>query len=120
MAPNYDAATRAQVVTLKAWGATNQQITSKTGVPDRTIRSIYARALGRGFDPTDHLPIVRDHHVAEAPRSGRPRKEEENKQEGIAKVRRDRYGREKSCAEICCRVEYFSDDFNEDTLHSWL
>jgi len=31
MVHNYDAATRAQVVTLKAWGATNKQITSIVG-----------------------------------------------------------------------------------------
>jgi len=104
MAPNYNAATRAQVVTLKAWGGTNQQISSKTGVPGRTIRDIYARALKRGFDPNVDLPIVQDHHVAEAPRSGRARKQEENKEEVIAKVRRDRYGREKSCVEIAAEI----------------
>jgi transposase len=105
MTPNHDAATRAQVVTLKAWGATNKQITSKTGIPDRTIRNIYARALERGFDPNNDLAIVKDVHIAEAPRPGRPSKHtEENKQEVINKIRRDRYSREKSCAEIAIEM----------------
>ena len=56
------------------------------------IQSIYARALKRGFNPSIDLPIVQDHHVAEAPRSGRLRKQEDNKEEIITKVRRDRGG----------------------------
>jgi transposase len=105
MAPNYDAATRAQVVTLKAWGFTNNEITSKTGIPSRTIRSIYATAIKRGFDPNTDLPIVKNEHVVEAPRSGRPTKQiEENEQEIVAKIRRDRYGREKTCAQITAEM----------------
>jgi transposase len=109
MGLQYDVATRAQVVTLKGWGATNEQITAKTGVPERTIRSIYTRAKERGFDPNSNLPIVKDNHVADAPRSGRLSKQtEENKPEIIAKVRRDRYGREKSCTEIASEMSNIS------------
>jgi len=107
--PHYDIATRAQVVTLKAWGATNEQITARTGVPDRTIRSIYTRVKERGFDPNSNPPVVKDDHVADAPRSGRSSKQtEENKQEIIVKVRRDRYGREKNCTEIASEMSNIS------------
>jgi transposase len=110
MAPHYDGATRAQVVTLKAMGVKNDQITAKTGVPDRTIRGIYERAIKRGFDPNSALPVVKDEHVVDAPRSGRPSKQtEENKQEVIKKVRRDRYGREKTCAQIASEMNNISE-----------
>ena len=109
MAPNYDIATRAQVVVLKACGFKNHETTSKTGVPDRTIRRIYATAIERGFNPDDNLSIVKNEHVAEAPRSGRPIKQtKENKQEIQSKIRRDRYRREKTCAQIAEEMKNIS------------
>lgn len=80
MTPNHDAATRAQVVTLKACGFTNAQITSKTGISGGTIRGIYARAIERGFDLNANPSIITNDYVAEASRSGRPTKQiKENK-----------------------------------------
>ena len=45
--------------------------------------------------------IIKDEWVEDAPRSGRLRKHTpENTEKVIAKVRKDRYGREKSCADL--------------------
>ncbi|KAH6973228.1 hypothetical protein EDB80DRAFT_743244 [Ilyonectria destructans] len=49
-----DIATRALVVTLKAPGGatkTSLEISALTGLAVRTINSIYARAIQRGFEP---------------------------------------------------------------------
>lgn len=74
MTPNYNVATRAQVVTLEACGFTNTQITSKTGISGGTIRGIYARAIERGFDPNANPFIIINDYVAEVSRLGRPTK----------------------------------------------
>ena len=106
MAPNYDIAARAQIVTLKAFGFKNEEISIKTGVPIHTIQKIYLRAQKRGFDPNSDLPIVKNEHVIDAPRSGRPSKQtEEVKGEIFQKIRRDRYGREKTCESIASEMK---------------
>ena len=76
MAPNADIATRALIVTLKSPPAskTTAQIAAITGISARTIDSIFARAIQRGFDP-NQLPLeFHDRFLPDAPRSGRPRK----------------------------------------------
>ena len=99
-----DIATRALVVTLKApFGAakTSIEISNLTRIPVRTINHIYARAIKQGFEPNEHPLALRDEFLKDAPRSGRPTKRtEEVQQQIIAKVRRDRYGREKTAADI--------------------
>jgi transposase len=99
MAPNTPLSTRALIVCLKSpfVGKSTSEIAKETGLSARTINSIYARAIERGFEPNEPLRID-DRFLVDAPRSGRPRKEvAENL---IQKVRRDRYGREKSCADL--------------------
>jgi transposase len=54
----FDLATRALIIAYKADGKTNQEITEMTGVEKRTINSIYARAIERGFDPAIRKPHV--------------------------------------------------------------
>lgn len=46
----YDNSTCAAVVVLKAIGKLNYKITGLTRVKKRTINSIYARAIKRGFN----------------------------------------------------------------------
>lgn len=103
MAPNTDIATRALIVTLKSpiGGKTTAEVAEKTGFSTRQVNRIYARAIERGFDP-NHMPLViRDEWLQDAPRAGRPVKQTvEVRKEIIAKVRTDRYGREKACADI--------------------
>jgi len=90
MAPSYDNATRAQVVTLKALGFTNEEIRSKLclSITFTTIDRIYRRALSRGFTPDK--PICLDRHVDNAHRSRRPTKQTKEKMEEIeVKVTKD-------------------------------
>jgi hypothetical protein len=79
MAP-YEISTRAQIVTLKAIGQTTAEVIAVTGLAERTIQSIYSRAVERGFDPAVRPIIILDHYVKDAPRSGRPKRQIE---EGI-------------------------------------
>jgi transposase len=97
-----DIATRALVVTLKASaGKTTNEIIEITGLPKATINNIYARAIKRGFDPNERPIRLRDAFLADSPRSGRPTKQiEVSNEKIISKVRVDRYGRERSCADL--------------------
>ncbi|KAA8617258.1 hypothetical protein TUN199_11529 [Pyrenophora tritici-repentis] len=72
---NYSAATRALVISLKATGKGNGEITDLTGIEKRTLNRIYARAIERGFDTAERPLNLRDEHVQDAPRSGRPSKQ---------------------------------------------
>lgn len=79
---NWDIATRAQILALKAFGHKNEEIAEKlgfkkTGQSLSTVYNIWKRAKERGFDPEN--PIVLDRHVKDAPRSGRPRKPREGR-----------------------------------------
>jgi transposase len=98
-----DVATRALIVTLNSpvGGLTTAEIVEKTGISKRTIDSVYTRAIKRGFDP-NHRPIeIRDEMLQDTLCSRRPRKRiEEIKEAIITKVQRDRYSREKSCANL--------------------
>ncbi|CAN9422183.1 unnamed protein product [Alternaria alternata] len=67
--------TRAAVVVLKAIGKPNHEITGLTGVEKRTINSIYARAIERGFDPGLRPLQLEDKHLEDAHRPGRPSKQ---------------------------------------------
>jgi transposase len=78
---------------------TSEQIATLTGLSRTTVDRIYARAIERGFD--QHAsPIITDEFVKDKPRSGRPKKQDLAKDIVISKVQRDRFGREKSCADI--------------------
>jgi len=103
MAPNTDLATRALIVTLKSpiGGKTTSQISAFTGISTRQVNRIYARACERGFDPNELPLVLKDEWLEDAPRSGRPSKQTStNIDIVISKVQLDRYGREKSCADI--------------------
>ncbi|KAH6890025.1 hypothetical protein B0T10DRAFT_561574 [Thelonectria olida] len=85
-----DVATRALIVTLKSslGGKTTAEIAEITGISTRTINSIYARAIERGFNP-NHRPLtLRDEYLRDAGRAGRPKKQtDERRDEVIAKLR---------------------------------
>jgi transposase len=101
MAPTQDIATRAFVLGLKCCGTSTTEAASISGVSIRQVNRIYARALKRGFDPSCRPVNIKDDFVKDEPRPGRPSKQTKEMQEKIvSKVRRDRYGREKTCADI--------------------
>jgi hypothetical protein len=96
-----DIATRAFVVGLKSTGKTTNEVADLTGLQARTINRIYGRAIERGFDPNQRPLAIRDDYVVDASRSGRPTKQKpETEDKILTKVRFDRYGREKTCADI--------------------
>ncbi|OBT70526.1 hypothetical protein VF21_10464, partial [Pseudogymnoascus sp. 05NY08] len=118
MAPNTDISTRALIVTLKSpvGGKTTAEVAEKTGLSSRQVNKIYARAIERGFDP-NHTPLtLRDEWLQDAPRSGRPLKRTTIAQdEVVAKVRNDRYGREKACADIAGELSLQGVDISSTT-----
>ena len=103
MSPNTDPYTRTLIVALKSpsVGKSTSQISELTDVHPRTVNRIYSRAIEAGFEP-NVLPLkILPEHVQDAPRSGRPSKQTDKvKEQIIQQVRRDRYGREKSCADV--------------------
>ena len=70
--PSYDNATRAQALTLKLVGFSNAEIEKITGIQPQTVSAIHRKAIARGLNPEESKKIL-DHHVEDAPRSGRPR-----------------------------------------------
>jgi hypothetical protein len=103
--PHYDIATRAQALTFKLiLQFSNDQIEALTGMKPRTINHLVDRALERGFDPQASPPVILDIHVRDAPRSGRPSKQEDHEDAVLEKVRKDRYGREMTCAYILAEL----------------
>lgn len=105
--PSTDLATRALIVALKSplYGKTSVEIEVQTGVKERTINNIYARAIKAGFDPNARPMIICNEWLADKPRSGRPAKlGDELNQIVTEKVSTDRYGREKSAAQIADEI----------------
>ncbi|KAI1571223.1 HTH-Tnp-Tc3-2 multi-domain protein, partial [Pyrenophora tritici-repentis] len=80
MAPrsHTDSFTRAIIVTLKSRfvGKSTSQISEILGISPRTIDAIFSRACLRGFEPNGPTLKVLPEHLEDAPRSGRPRKQE--------------------------------------------
>ncbi|KAM4056938.1 hypothetical protein HRG_014824 [Hirsutella rhossiliensis] len=101
-----DIATGALTVTLKApcSGKSSTEIASFTRLSIRTVISIYARPVERGFEPNELPLTVRDEWPQNASRSGRPSKQALIQDESIVKVRRDQYGRGGNCADIATEL----------------
>ena len=107
MAPDTDIATRAFVVALKSpsGGKTTAQVVAITGLQKRTVDRIYARACERGFDPNAVPLTIKNEWLEDSPRSGRPLKQTtQSKELIVTQVRRDRFGREKTCADIASEL----------------
>jgi transposase len=105
----YDVSTRAAVLVLKSpsGGKSTPEIEGIIGIPKSTINRIYARAIERGFDPNTRPLIIKDAYLEDAPRSGRPTKQTEVVKETTKeKVSFDRYGREKTCADLAGELSH--------------
>lgn len=97
--PQYhDASTRAQVVALRDFGATAKEVAARTGVEERSQRRMLHTAKERGFVSGGK---VLNSHVEDGKKSGAPLKRTPSfTEEVVAKVRRDRFGREKSTSQM--------------------
>jgi transposase len=116
MAP-YDISTRALIVSLKATGKSNEEITFLTGIKKRTINDIFARAIKRGFDPCQRPIQIQDKYLEDASRLGRPSKQKEFLDRVVNSVRTDRYGREKSCANVAAALS--QEGYNISDITVW-
>jgi transposase len=111
-------ATRAMIVSLKsAGGQTSAQIAGRNGQSIRQVNRIYARAIERGFDPNQWPLVIKDEWLTDAPRAGRPSKQTTaNIDKVVAKVRHDRYGREKTAADIAGELSSEGIDISASTI----
>lgn len=102
MASNYDICTHALIITLESpfGGKSTNQISAITGSSPRTIDSIYSKAYQRGFKPNMPTIELLPKYLEDTPHAGRPHKQEDIHEATLEKVRRHRYGREKSCTGI--------------------
>jgi hypothetical protein len=94
---------RAAILTLKSsvCSQSSAAIQVATGVSIPSINRIYATAIKRGFEPNVVPLVILDEYIVDKPRSGRPSKQTEaNRALVISKVTVDRYGREKTLADI--------------------
>ncbi|KAJ5429567.1 hypothetical protein N7491_006583 [Penicillium cf. griseofulvum] len=71
----HDIAKRSVVVTSKAAGVSSATIAEVVGLSKRTVDRIYERALAKGFDAALRPWNISDAMLADAPRSGRPKKQ---------------------------------------------
>jgi transposase len=83
-------ATRSFIVALISprGGKTTAEVAEITGLPKRTINSIYARAIARGFDPNRQPLEIRDDMLQDNPRSGRPKKQTDEVKEAVISIAR--------------------------------
>ncbi|KAH6986757.1 hypothetical protein EDB80DRAFT_731947 [Ilyonectria destructans] len=91
----FDITARTIVLTLKApsgAGKSSAEVEAITGVTLRSINYIYRRAIQRGFQPEERPFRIRDEHVQDAPRSGRPRKDTPEAQQLVISKRSARKG----------------------------
>ena len=119
MAQNTDIATRALIVTLKSplVGMKTADVVEKVGCSARQVQRIYARAISRGFDPNETPFVLKDEWLQDAPRSGRPTKQTpETTKAIIAKVQQNRYGRERSCADLAGELSQMGVDISSTTI----
>ncbi|KAI0568700.1 hypothetical protein Alg130_11986, partial [Pyrenophora tritici-repentis] len=74
-------------VTLKSpfGGKSTTQISAITGISPRTIDAIYGRACQRGFEPNAPMIKLLPEHLEDAPRTGRPRKQDAIREVAIKK-----------------------------------
>ncbi|KAJ5188429.1 hypothetical protein N7491_004754 [Penicillium cf. griseofulvum] len=70
----HNIAVRSFAIHAKSIGISTDTISESSGLSKRTINRIYERALEKGFEPGAPWNVTED-MVADAPRSGRPKKQ---------------------------------------------
>ena len=116
----HENAQRAVIVALRALGQETSEISQLTGVAPRTIRNIFQKALERGFDPAARPLEIKDAHIEDGPRTGRPSKVDDIAKLAIEKVQLDRYGREKSTAVLAEEITEEGTATSARTVHRGL
>ena len=113
-------ADRVTVVALRAYTTkTSAEIAKIVDLSIATVNRIYARAIERGFDPI-HTKIT-DEYVQDGARSGRPTKQDPQTVNTIlSKVRLDRFGREKTCADLAGELSQEGIEISSSTVQTIL
>ena len=94
-------AQRAQACTLLSAGLPRHVVAAKCQILVSSGQRLYREAQQRGWRPNDDVCPLLEEYIADKPRSGRPTKRTNSlKRKVVEAVRRDRYGREKTCASI--------------------
>jgi transposase len=116
MAKQSSHADRVTVVVLRAYTTkTASEIAKIVDLSIATVNRIYARAIERGFDPI-HTKIT-DEYVQDSPRAGRPTKQDpETINTILSKVRLDRFGREKTCADLAGELSQEGIEISSSTV----
>lgn len=79
-------------------------IESIARIQPRTVNTIYCKAITRCLNPDENKMIL-NYHIEDGKRTGRPNMQtEEIVEDVLSKVRRDRFAREKTCAQIASDV----------------
>ncbi|KAI5302855.1 hypothetical protein KEM56_000279, partial [Ascosphaera pollenicola] len=115
--PVGDLPTRYTIVILKAFsGKTNGEIASITGRSVRSVERIYKSAIERGFNPDERPIALREEHVKDAPRSGRPPKMSQELKEQILESRIDAAGNAKGVPQMAQEWKQKGLDFSTTTI----
>merc|ERR1712000_494996 len=93
-------------------------IAAQTKISPRTIDAIFKRAKDAGFDPEARPLVIRDTNLQDLPRTGRPNKRQIFEEAVLAQVRKDRYSREKTCADIAAELSASGRSISATTV--WL
>ena len=113
----HDIALRSAIVTLKATGMSTAEVHAITDVSKRTINETFARAIARGFDPAVRPLAIKEFHVKDEQRSGRPLKDPSKVVDKVkSKIRCDRYEREEVYTQIAAELNsegYYSNKNSE-------
>ncbi|KAG0154548.1 hypothetical protein PDIDSM_116 [Penicillium digitatum] len=113
----HDIAKRAIVVTCKATGLSTATVSELSGLSTRTVNRIYERALANGFNPNSRPWNISDAMLADAPRSGRPKKQTLDVQtQVLSKVQTDENGRGKTCADIAGEMSLEGHDISSTSV----
>ncbi|KAJ5381031.1 uncharacterized protein N7496_003459 [Penicillium cataractarum] len=117
MAKQSTIARRATVVALKAYTPkSSAEIAALTDLSVPSVNRIYGEAIKRGFDP--HRTMIDNQYVEDKPGSGRPTKHDPTTVEIVlSKVRLDRYGREKTCADLAGDLSKLGINISGTTIH---
>lgn len=104
MVAPYQIASRSQILSLLAVGFEHRQIFEYTGVMPDTQKVWWKKALSRGFNPHARPLLILDIYVEDGKRTGRPSKMQDEQEEVLGMVCKDRQGRELLLEQIAERL----------------
>lgn len=112
-----DIMTRAYIITRLLMDKTYAEVSLLFMFTKNTIHGILSLAIQRGFDPNLRPLEIFDAFLVDASHSDRPKKQTpETEYKILAKVRFDRYGREKTCADIAGELSFDGDSISSMTV----